>query len=225
MAGRTLAIGDIHGCHVALAALVRLLKLSRHDTLIVLGDVIDRGPDSRNVVEQLLALSSICQVVTLRGDHEEMLLEACTDTDKMARWLGNGGNETMESYGWIPGVRHPVIEDYIPPAHMEFFRNSRDFYEVDKHIFVHAGYVADLPMESQPPLAMRWRVASASACEPHVSGKNVIVGHTAQRSGRVLDLGFLICLDTNCARGGFLTAMDVNAGTVWQVDKAGRIRG
>ena len=100
----------------------------------------------------------------------------------------------------------------------------RSYYETASHLFVHAGFVPELAMPEQPGLALRWRVTDAAAAVPHRSGKLAVVGHTPQPSGEVLDLGFLVCIDTNCARGGWLTALDVGTGRVWQADRAGRLR-
>jgi serine/threonine protein phosphatase 1 len=79
-------------------------------------------------------------------------------------------------------------------------------------------------MNLQPGQALRWRVTEASTALPHQSGKVAVVGHTPQHSGEVLDLGFLVCIDTNCARGGWLTALDTTSGRVWQADRLGRLR-
>jgi serine/threonine protein phosphatase 1 len=79
-------------------------------------------------------------------------------------------------------------------------------------------------MDQQPGLALRWRVTDAATAAAHCSGKVTIVGHTPQHSGEVLDLGFLLCIDTNCARGGWLTALDTTTGRIWQADRTGRLR-
>ena len=79
MPGRTIAIGDIHGCSAALAALVAAIEPSKDDTVITLGDYIDRGPDSRGVLDQLIALAARCRLIPLLGDHEEMLLDTLRD--------------------------------------------------------------------------------------------------------------------------------------------------
>jgi serine/threonine protein phosphatase 1 len=89
---------------------------------------------------------------------------------------------------------------------------------------MHAGYLPDLPMEQQPEQALLWRVTSAKSATAHPLGKIAVVGHTIQRSGEVLDLGFLLCIDTNCVRGGWLTAIDTVSGKIWQVDSSGRLR-
>ena len=82
----------------------------------------------------------------------------------------------------------------------------------------------ELPLHQQPGVALRWRVTAAGSAVPHGSGKVAVVGHTPQSSGEVLDLGFLKCIDTNCHRGGWLTALEVHTGQVWQADRRGRQR-
>jgi serine/threonine protein phosphatase 1 len=82
----------------------------------------------------------------------------------------------------------------------------------------------DEPLDRQPPVVLRWRVTDRATARPHQSGKVVVVGHTPQFSGDVLDLGFLLGIDTNCFRGGWLTAVDVGSGQVWQTDQCGRRR-
>jgi len=87
MAGRTIAIGDIHGCPDALAAVLDAVAPVREDTVVTLGDYIDRGPDSRGVLVQLLALAGRCRLVPLLGNHEEALLDALRDKGAPRRWL------------------------------------------------------------------------------------------------------------------------------------------
>lgn len=79
-------------------------------------------------------------------------------------------------------------------------------------------------MNQQPGQALRWRVTDAQTAVPHQSGKVAVVGHTAQLAGEILDLGFLVCIDTNCARGGWLTALDTSTGRSWQANRAGKLR-
>ena len=224
MAGRTIAIGDIHGCPDALAALIDAVAPGRDDTVVTLGDYIDRGPDSRGVLDQLVALAGRCRLVPLLGNHEEVLLDALRDTAHLRRWLTLGGADTLRSYGWVPGGPRRALADWFPRPHREFLAGCRDYHETPTHLFVHAGYVPELPPAEQPALALRWRVTDAATAAPHHSGKVAVVGHTPQQSGDVLDLGFLICIDTNCARGGWLAALDVGSGEVWQADRGGRLR-
>jgi serine/threonine protein phosphatase 1 len=224
MAGRTIAIGDVHGCSAALAALVEAVQPEPGDALVFLGDYIDRGPDSRGVLDLLVALAARRRLVPLLGNHEEMLAAAARDRAAVRAWLVNGGVETLRSYGWAPGGPRRGLADWIPETHWEFLAGCVPYHETDTHLFVHAGYVPDLPLEEQPGEALRCRVTDARAARPHYSGKVAVVGHTPQRGGEVLDLGFLKCIDTNCHRGGWLTALEVHTGQVWQADARGRLR-
>ena len=223
-AGRVIAVGDVHGCRDALAAVLAAARPGPTDTLVTLGDLIDRGPDSRGVVDLLLELANRCRLVPLLGNHEERLLDAVADTAALARWLTAGGTATLRSFGWTPGGPRRTLAGWFPPAHLAFLRACRPFHETPTHLFVHAGYLPDVPLDRQPGLALRWRVLDPAMAVPHASGKVAVVGHTPQSSGEVLDLGFLLGLDTNCVRGGWLTARDVGSGQTWQADAGGRLR-
>ncbi len=215
MAGRVLAIGDVHGCSRALAAVLDAIRPSADDLVVPLGDYIDRGPDSRGVVEQLLALGRTCRVVPLLGNHEEMLLSARRNRLYRTEWFRDGGALTVESYGGL---------DRLPEDHLALFESCRPSFETGTHLFVHAGYEPDAPLEQQPAWVLRWRAVDRQPRRPHHSGKVAVVGHSAQRSGEILDLGFLRCIDTYCYGGGWLTALDVVSGEVWQANVEGALR-
>jgi serine/threonine protein phosphatase 1 len=224
MAGRTIAIGDIHGCLAALATLLAAIQPGPEDTVVTLGDYIDRGPHSCGVLDRLIDLARCCRLVPLLGNHEEVLLNALRDSTALRRWLTLGGADTLRSYGWVSGGPRRALRDWIPRQHQEFLAGCRPYHETRTHLFVHAGFVPELPLSEQPGEALRWRVTDASTVTPHCSGKVAVVGHTPQLTGEVLDLGFLVCIDTNCARGGWLTALDTDTGRIWQADCAGRSR-
>ena len=226
MPGRTIAIGDVHGCSLALGALLDAIGPSPEDLIIPLGDYIDRGPDSRGVLDRMIALRVCCTVVPLLGNHEEMLLAALRDHTALRLWLACGGTEAVASYSTrLRPPTHPdSLAGLIPQEHLSFLRACRSYHETDTHIFVHAGYVPDLPMSQQPGEALCWQYVDRQAARPHCSGKTAVVGHTPQRDGRVLDLGFLKCIDTCCHAGQWLTALDVHTGRLWQADAQGRIR-
>src|SRR5688572_4159032 len=95
---RTFAIGDIHGCAVALASLLAIVPLQPEDTVVTLGDYVDRGPDSRGVIEQLLELRSRVNLVPLRGNHEIMMIQARVSRVAYGEWCRCGGDTTVESY-------------------------------------------------------------------------------------------------------------------------------
>jgi calcineurin-like phosphoesterase family protein len=224
MTSRTIAIGDIHGCSDALSAVIDAVAPEPEDTIVPLGDIIDRGPDSRGVLDQLIALATRCRLIPVMGDHEQMLLDAFDDLPTVGRWLNSGGADTVRSYGWKPGGPRRGLADWIPEPHRAFLNSCRDYHETATHLFVHAGLVPELPIWKQPGLALRWRVTDVRTAERHCSGKVTVVGHTPQRSGEVLDLGFLVCIDTDCVRGGWLTALDTTTGQVWQADRNGKLR-
>jgi serine/threonine protein phosphatase 1 len=98
MPNRLFAIGDIHGCHIALKTLIDAIDPRPDDTIVVLGDVIDWGPDSRDCVQQLIDLSGRCQFILIRGNHEEMLFAALESRSELRYWLNFGGEETLKSY-------------------------------------------------------------------------------------------------------------------------------
>ncbi len=218
MPDRTVAIGDVHGCSAALAALLDLIDPGPDDTVVTLGDYIDRGPDSSGVLDQLIALGERCRLVPLKGNHEEMFLASRASYASLHFWLACGGAATLESYG--SGAR---VSD-VPPDHVAFMHKCRDFYETDTHIFVHANYRPGVPMSKQPAEALRWEFLDPARAAPHQSGKTVVAGHTPQKSGDVLDLTFVKGIDTACYSGGWLTALEVGSDRVWQVDERGRPR-
>jgi len=216
MAARTIAIGDIHGCSLALAALLDAIAPTRDDVIVTLGDYIDRGPDSRGVVNLVIDLSPDCQVIPLVGNHETMLIDSHESPECFEFWLRCGGRDTLQSYGGALAR--------IPATHLAFFQSCRRFYETDTHFMVHANYDAVLPLDEQPDRLLLWEHVVYTMPPRHVSGKIAVVGHTPQTSGEILDAGHLIGIDTYCVGGGWLTAYEVNTGQTWQADRDGRMR-
>src|SRR5438105_4493892 len=216
MPSRTIAIGDIHGCSAALRALLKAIEPDEDDTLVLLGDYVDRGPDSRGVIEYVLEIEKSHHVVPLMGNHELMLLDSLEHSQVIGMWLECGGDATVRSYdGKLSN---------IPPEHLEFLRRCKRYYEIPSHFFVHANYAADVPLDEQPDYLLFWEHLHFHLPPPHDGGKIAIVGHTSQKKAEILDLGHVICIDTFCHGGGWLTAMDVESGQVWQADRNGRLR-
>lgn len=215
--GRLIAIGDIHGCSVALRTLIDAIQPTPLDTLVFLGDYIDRGPDSKGVIDQVIALAEEWQVVPLLGNHEEMLLGALEGKDNLRYWLKLGGREALDSYGVGDNVKQ------LPADHIEFVKGCKNYYETVSHIFVHPYYDPDLPLFQQKCEGLRWASLPPDP-KPHCSGKVAIVEHTAQKSGDILDLGCVKCIDTFCHGGCWLTALDVNTGQIWQANQDGSLR-
>jgi len=216
--GRVIALGDIHGCVNALDGVLQAIAPTARDLLVVLGDFIDNGHESRLVIERLRALRQECELVCLAGNHEEMLLAAASNDEARQYWEVCGGVQTLTSYRF--GAK---IQD-IPPEHWAFLRACRDFFETDTHIFVHANFDPDLPLAEQETHTLRWQLLEPTDVRCHFSGKTVIVGHTEQKDGEILDLGCVKCIDTACWRYGWLTALEVRSGHIWQCSRFGQSR-
>jgi serine/threonine protein phosphatase 1 len=215
---RIIAVGDIHGCRDALDSLLELIQLRATDRLVILGDVIDRGPDSRGAIERLLELRSECRLTCLLGNHEQMLLDAIDGKAPIQQWLVHGGAEMLDSYG--PGAGIGSVDS----RHVEFIRTWQDVFETAHHFFVHASYLASKLLASQPWQDLRWQSLSWHLPGPHRSGKTAVVGHTANKLGHITNYGHVICIDTYCHGGGWLTALEVETSSVWQANRAGEFR-
>ena len=223
MQPRTIAIGDIHGCSLALETLLDEIAPRPDDVIVTLGDYVNRGPNSRAVIERLIALEYQCTLIPILGNHDQTLLGSLTNERRgLSNLLGMGGRATLESYG--AGKITEADLKRIPAEHFAFFRRCRGYYETDTHIFVHAQYEPNVPMDEQSAVWLRWESLREVTPVPHISGKKVIVGHSSQKSGEILDLGHIICIDTFCYGGGWLTALEVHSNQVWQVNREGTLR-
>lgn len=219
MAKRLFAIGDVHGCSTALKTLIEAISPGPDDSLVFLGDVIDYGPDSRGVIEQLIQLSDCCRVILLMGNHEEMLFNAVNGRDDLKFWEKCGGTTTRQNY---PECGNDQL---ILPGHLAFLKDRcRDYFETDRFLFIHANYYPNRPMPEQSGQTLRWEFVDPSQMARHYSGKTAVVGHTTRTDGRVLDLGFLVMIDTGVSMGGWLTALEVRTGAIIQTSQAGDFR-
>ena len=136
-----------------------------------------------------------------------------------------GGTEALASYGYKggPELRTADLRALIPAEHFQFLKGCRDYFETVRHVFVHAYYEPDRPLHGQRWGGLRWASLPPVPAR-HCSGKVAVVGHTPQKNGEVLDLGYLKCIDTFCHGGGWLTALEVGTGKVWQANLAGEMR-
>jgi len=216
---RVIAIGDIHGCSVALKALLDAIAPTQADVLIPIGDVIDRGPNSKNVLELLMDLRARCRLEPILGNHEEMLLDIVNNGAAPEPWFHYGGAATLESYGSLDSFSG------IPSEHIQFLASFRPYWETETHFFVHANYQPNRGLTHQSAKMLRWMTLDESTPTRHISGKVAIVGHTAERSGEIFSLRHLKCIDTYCYGGGWLTALDIVSGHIWQADRNGQLRG
>src|SRR5687768_14534048 len=137
---RILAIGDIHGCLTAFDRLLEVVQPTPEDLLVTLGDYVDRGPDSRGVLDRLVQLKRELRLYPLCGNHEQMMQEACVDAGIREGWLGYGGAATLASY---TNNGHEAGLESVPKEHWQFIGDTLDWFETDRHFFVHAGAHAD----------------------------------------------------------------------------------
>jgi serine/threonine protein phosphatase 1 len=212
---RHLAIGDIHGCSTALTSLIEAVGLRGDDTIVMLGDYVDRGPDSRAVLDFVLDLGKTHDLVALRGNHEIMMLDARTKKSWLQPWMSYGGAATLKSYGGsFAGV---------PDEHIDFLEHKLlAYHECETHFFVHANAHPDVPLADQSDPSLYWQRFKDP--ERHCSGKIMVCGHTPQASGLPLDNGNAICIDTFVYGDGWLTCLDVGSGAVWQANESGETR-
>ncbi len=247
MAGRTFAIGDIHGDLAALELILeRLPELTPEDTIVFLGDYIDRGPNSAGVVAKVRDLVGTCKakVVALRGNHEDAWLQV---VDKgWPEFLLPRGNGCLECYRSFLGLPVPDEEEpptseeltsmlegkFLPPDVIAWMRDLPFFYEDDHAIYVHAGIrrtngTFPHPSEVKPMRALLW-LRDRDFFENY-RGKLVVFGHTTTRTlpnelsthtpDDPADMWAgpaCIGLDTACGKGGFLTALELPARTVYE---------
>ena len=247
MAGRTFAIGDIHGDLTALQTLFeRLPVLTGDDTVVFLGDYLDRGPESAGVIEfvRKFEKKGPAKVVALRGNHEDAWIQVI---DKgWPEFVMPRTNGCLESYRSFVGAEQPEDDtlplpaelkamfegSFFPKAVVKWMRDLRFFYEDDHAIYVHAGIKRTEgqfphPSEVVPPRALLW-LRDRDFFENY-RGKLVVFGHTTTRTlpnelsthtpEDPSDLWAgpsCVGLDTGCGKGGFLTAFELPARTVYE---------
>ena len=215
---RLIAIGDVHGCFHALDAVLNAIEPVPGDRIVFLGDMVDSGKESREVLERIIALKQECDVVLIQGNHEEMMYAARESEKALRYWENCGGIATVNSYRFGGNFAD------IPAEHWRLLDTCLPYYETEDFILTHANYVPDLPMAEQPEYSLRWELFDPEKVQPHVSGKTVAVGHTEQKNAEILDLGYAICIDTVCCKYGWLTAIDMSTREVWQASRWGMLR-
>jgi serine/threonine protein phosphatase 1 len=217
---RHLAVGDIHGCFKALTTLAAFVPFTPEDVVITLGDYVNRGPDSCAVLDWLIAYANRCKLVPLRGNHDVMMLQARESDQAFAEWVKCGGDATLASYSPF-GDPGRLVD--IPDSHWDFLeQQTRAWFEIDTHFFVHANAYPDYPLSEQPDLMLFWE--SFNDPPPHESGKIMVCGHTSQKSGKPKNIGHAVCIDTWACGKGWLTCLDVGSGKYWQANQQGETR-
>lgn len=200
----TYVIGDIHGCSDLLEELLRKVKpLSQSDTVIFIGDYIDRGADSKGVIDIVLKFrTEHNRVITLMGNHEIMMMNAIKGND-VKEFLSLGGLATLKSYGYDADSFEEFARG-IPPEHRSFFQELLPYWEDAHYIYVHAGLQPGVHLSQQSPDWLFWS-RDAFINTTFDFGKKVIYGHTPNDKPKI-DLN-KIGIDTGAVYGGVLTCL------------------
>lgn len=214
---RIYAIGDIHGCLTELDALLvqvrqDLAGFSGRVTLVSVGDLIDRGPDSAGVIERWMRPPSFADHThVLMGNHEEAMLGVYDGSGDARSWLGFGGLQTLQSYGIDPAEQFvrgfdPVLRmrAAIPAAHIDFLRSLPDQVRIGDFLFAHAGIRPGVALDEQQAADLRW-IRNDFLTSEADHGVTVVHGHTIAPTpqSRANRIG----IDTGCYTGGPLTAL------------------
>ena len=217
------AVGDVHG---RLDALEPLLKAIAEDytvsrpaepaMLVFLGDYVDRGPDSRRVVDLVLGMRSHpeFEVRILKGNHEEALLYFLEDPAFGAQWMEHGGGPTLVSYGVQPPPTRTdneawartaeALKKTLPKAHLAFYKDLELMVTVGDYAFVHAGVRPGVPLEQQAERDLLWiRQEFLAERGPHP--KVIVHGHTPNEEAQLTR--WRLGVDTGCYATGLLTAV------------------
>jgi serine/threonine protein phosphatase 1 len=219
--GRLYAIGDIHGCADELESILKAIAPKQGDTVVFVGDYVDRGPASCDVIELALDLERTkAETVFLKGNHEDMLLSFLGLPGRYGEsFLFNGGVTTMESYG-LKEDDLPVAIHHIPPRHVDFYKRLSVSYLRPPYFFVHAGISPLLQLEEQQTEDMLW-IRQDFIFNPHRIDATVVFGHTPMR-GVMIDLPYKLGIDTGLVYGGKLTCVEFTEGALYQVDRGSR---
>jgi len=220
-AGRLFAIGDIHGCPDELATMLKAIAPREGDTVVFVGDYVDRGPSARDAVDIVIDLQKgPAEVVTLKGNHEDMMLNFLGFPGHYGEsFLFNGGAATMDSYGIGDDGLDNALER-LPPEHVKFYRGLSLSYLRPPYFFVHAGILPARQLEEQEPEDLLW-IRQEFIFNPHEAGAIVVFGHTPMR-GVMIDLPYKLGIDTGLVYGGKLTCLEFTEGVVYQCERGAR---
>lgn len=225
---RAYAIGDVHGRLDLLEQLLARIEAdsrkrpSAKTFVVLLGDLVDRGPDSRGVIELLASYRpDFARPVFLMGNHEEFFLDILNgDVDLVSNWLTFGGRELAASYGisegWLLNATPQAIvqELYrrVPSAHRDFVRGFGDSFRFGDYLFVHAGIRPGVALEDQSPKDLRW-IREPFLEDRTDHGVIVVHGHTIVESAE--ETPNRIGIDTGAYKGGPLTALGIDGTERW----------
>lgn len=211
---RTFAIGDIHGCLEKLQDLMDLIEPGPDDKLIFLGDFVDRGDYTLEVIDFLVDLSRRVPCIFLRGNHEDMFITFLEFGSNKTIFFSNGGLKTIESYVKPDHFSsREQVARLLPEKHRDFFSNLRLSHEDDRYIYVHAGVRPGRAMADQDRNDLLW-IRDEFIFTPAGLDKKVIFGHTP--FARPMVMPDKIGIDTGAVYGGVLTAIELPGETFIQ---------
>jgi serine/threonine protein phosphatase 1 len=218
MPGLTYAIGDIHGRFDLLRAAIGAIEehaRGRSHEVICLGDYVDRGPESRGVIETLMTLAATGAWRCLLGNHEEMMARSLRlrDPDEIDRWLKNGGDATLDSYS-----------DDVPVAHLEWLESLPLFFRDANRLFVHAGVAPGAQAETQDKRTLLWIREAFLTAEASMLPCHVVHGHTPYwRKKPVPHLPERLPHRTNLDTGAYFTGV-LSVGVFYNVIPGGPVQ-
>jgi len=202
---RFFAIGDIHGCLDPLEALLKVVlpKVNpEEDSIVFIGDYVDRGPDPKGVIERIIELKQqYPHTICLLGNHEDMFLRWLLTGEDLDLYLFNGGGTTIRSYREAGRLN-------IPESHLDFLSSLYLYYETERFLFVHAGLRPGIPLEKQERTDLLW-IRGEFIRSRADFGKIVVFGHTPLRAPLVMENK--IGIDTGAVYGGNLTCVELPA--------------
>jgi serine/threonine protein phosphatase 1 len=227
--GSVFVFGDIHGCHSELQKLLDLVPYKENDLLIFLGDYIDRGPDSKKVIDILLKLKKeMPNTMFLKGNHEDMMLDWLGYNGTYgASWIMNGGETTLQNYGqtnyiYNNRIREDFKEELTYQNHLTFFLNLTDWILLnDKYLIVHAGIHPCKPLSEQTFEDLFWIRQEYIQHDFSTDSEHnftIVSGHTPVKN-IVFDESSKILLDTGCVYGNKLSCLSLDNMQVYSVEK------
>jgi len=209
--GHLLVVGDIHGCARELEVLLGVLPLSPENTIVFVGDYIDRGPASMEVVNLLLELrrNGSARTLCLKGNHEDMLLAYMGYPGRLGEvFMYNGGHATLASYGIAPWLSGSELADALPADHLGFLRGLDRMHLAPPFLVTHAGIDPERSLADQQEQDLFW-IRERFIDHPHGLPYTVCFGHTPRREV-LMDLPYKIGLDTGCVYGNKLSCIELS---------------
>jgi serine/threonine protein phosphatase 1 len=224
LAQRLYVVGDLHGCIAETEIMLKHLEVSEEltaeDVVIFIGDYIDRGADSKLVVEALLSFRvRFPQTIFLKGNHEEMLLSflGFGAVESGLSYLANGGEKCLVSYGFSLETPPGEVLTKLPASHLDFYRSLDHYVIAPGFVFTHAGLNPIRELHSQVEEDLLW-IRNEFIYNVHYFKHTVIFGHTPYENV-LFHLPFKVGLDTGLVYGNMLSALELIEGKVFQVRK------